>query len=443
MKVELKNLEKSAKEVTVTIPGKVMDDALESEIKKIAKKAKIRGFRPGKAPLAVVRQEYGANAYNLASERVIQDAVTSSLQSEDISYVSRPEVTDLQRNEDNDLVLKYTVDTFPEVTPETYKGFELERERYEVTDKDVEEAIGRILEQRAEFSAVQREARTGDEVVIDFKGKIDGEYFEGGTAERFKLVLGSGQFIPGFEPQLEGMTIGQEKVIDVSFPDDYHAESLKGKAAQFEVTLHEVNEKVTPVLTDELAKEVSRDREVAGADEFRQLIRKDIEEYMDSESKRKFREQIAQKLMDSNAFDVPESMIQDQARRIAGNILMQYVQSIPDEQTFRQQMERLAPAYSDMAEKQVRTSVLLHAVAKLESIDASEEDMEKAIAEEATRAQASVEDTRKRLNAQALESIKANIIEDKVVDFIGANSSVTEKTVTKEDLERQREEVNA
>ncbi|MBB5022555.1 trigger factor [Desulfurispira natronophila] len=443
MKVELKDLENSSKEVTVTIAGSVMDAAFDKEIKKIAQKAKIKGFRPGKAPMAVVKQEYGGMAMNNASEKIMQDAVTGSIKSEEINIVSRPEITNLQRNDSNDLVVTYQVEVFPEVTPKTYQGFELERENYMVTDKDVEEAVGRILEQRAELQAVEREARDGDTLIFDFKGRVDGEYFEGGSAERFKLAIGSGQFIPGFEPQLVGLKAGDEKEIEVNFPDDYHADNLKGKPAVFEVKVHEVSENTTPPLTDELAKEISKDEEVADADEFRQRIRRDIEEYMEQQSKGKLREQIAEKLIEANDFDVPKAMIEDQARRITSNLLMQYMQNISDEKQFQEHLDALSPNYAEMAEKQVRTSLLLHAIAKALNIEANEEDVEAAIAREAKNAGTSVEDLKKRINDQARDGIEASVIEDKVIDHIIANSQVAEKTVTKEDMERQREETES
>lgn len=428
MKVELKDLEQSTKEVVLTFPGDRIDSAVDDELRKIARRSKIKGFRPGKAPLSAVRAAYGASAMESATNRVLQEVIQESMSSEELDAVAAPEVQDMQRDEQNQVVLTYRVEVFPDAAPQVYSDFELEREIVDVTDKDVEDAIGRILDQRSSLESVERPATTGDTVRFDFKGSVDGEYFEGGSAENHSLEIGSGSFIPGFEEQIEGLSAGTRTTISVRFPDDYQKEDLAGKDAQFEISLHEVQEKQLPELTDELAQELTPgDDDVQTADDFRQRIRKDIQEYMQEESERRLQGQIAEKLIENNPFEVPESMVSAQSRQIAANFLSRYAAQLDmSRDDFDAQLERLAPSYRDMAERQVRTSILLHSIAERENIEVSDEEFETELARQAETYGTTAEDLRKRLNPQAMESIRASLIEKKTGQFIADKSRVTE-----------------
>ncbi|WP_027389334.1 trigger factor [Chrysiogenes arsenatis] len=431
MKIEVKGIEKSAKEVTITFPEAVVEEAVQKELKKLALNAKIKGFRPGKAPLSAVRKNYGGTAFENASHKLMDSAIGSSLESESINYVSRPTITGLQSAEGGDLQFTYVVDVFPEVDLELYRGFDLVREVKPLTDADVAESIGHILQERSELQVVDREARTGDHVVMDFAGKIDGEYFDGGTAERYALEIGSGQFIPGFEPQLEGLKAGDAKVVHVTFPETYHAEGLKGKAAEFEVTVHEVQEKVAPELTDELAQTLLPDQEGVTVESYRTHMRGVLASHLEEQTQSKLERMVADNLIEKNPFDVPQSMIDSQARQIAYNMIQRYMSGRQnfDQDAIRRQIDTLAPMYHEIAERQVRTSVLLHKIAEVEKIEPSAEEMDAELVRQAGLAGMSLEDLKGRMNPEMEEAMKATLIERKVMTFIIDNSTVVEKIV--------------
>ena len=242
-----------ARRLNVSVPTSRVNEQFEARLKRTAKTAKINGFRPGKVPLNVVRREYGAGIYQEVVNDVIRDTVFEAIQQEKINAVGMPNI-DKVENKDDALVYEATVEVYPEVEVSAFDALEVERKSSEVNDKDVDQMIENLQKQRAAWAETKGMAKKDMQVTFDFEGTVDGEKFEGGTAEDFKLVLGSGRMIPGFEDGIVGMKKGEEKVIDVTFPEDYQAENLAGKAAQFKITVKLVEKQKLPEIDAEFLK---------------------------------------------------------------------------------------------------------------------------------------------------------------------------------------------
>ncbi len=227
--------------LNVSVPTSRVNEQFEARLKRTAKTVKINGFRPGKVPVNVVRREYGAGIYQEVVSDIIRDTVFEAIQQEKINAVGMPNIEKSELKDDA-LVYEATVEVYPEVNVK-FDGLEVERKASEVNDKDVDQMIENLQKQRASWAETKGMAKKDMQVTFDFEGSVDGEKFEGGSAEDFKLVLGSGRMIPGFEDGIVGMKKGEEKVIDVTFPEDYQAENLAGKSAQFKITVKLVENK--------------------------------------------------------------------------------------------------------------------------------------------------------------------------------------------------------
>ena len=237
-------------QLTVKVPVEQIQNKVEGRIRNVAKTAKIDGFRKGKVPVSHIRAQYGAGIQQEVINDVIRDTVFEAIKAEDVRAVGMPNIDDVKL-EDEFLVYQATVEIFPEIKVEGISDIEVERHTANITDEDVDTMIDNLRKQRQEFAEKEGEAAEGDQVTFDFEGSIDGEKFEGGAAEDFKLVLGSGQMIPGFEDGIVGMKAGDEKTIDVTFPEEYQAENLAGKEAQFKINVKTVEEAKLPEINEE------------------------------------------------------------------------------------------------------------------------------------------------------------------------------------------------
>ena len=242
-----------ARRLNVSVPTSRVNEQFEARLQRTAKTVKINGFRPGKVPLNVVRREYGASIYQEVVNDIIRDSVFEAIQQEKINAVGMPNIEKVE-NKDDALVFEATVEVYPEVEVKAFADLEVERKSSEINDKDVDAMIENLQKQRQTWAVTKGMAKKDMQVTFDFEGTVDGEKFEGGAAEDFKLVLGSGRMIPGFEDGIVGMKAGEEKVIDVTFPEDYQAENLAGKAAQFKITVKQVEKAKLPEIDAEFLK---------------------------------------------------------------------------------------------------------------------------------------------------------------------------------------------
>lgn len=386
------------KEIEIKIEGKEWKDALDKAFNEKNKKAKIDGFRPGKAPKDVFIKHYGIESlYMDAGDLVLEKAYSQMLEeAKDIleNVVARPDIA-LKGVDEDHIEFKFILTLKPEVKLGKYKGLSAKKEEVTVSEDEVNEVIKNMQSRYAEDVLKEGKIENGDEAIIDFDGSVDGVNFDGGKAENYSLKIGSGTFIPGFEDQLIGLSAGDEKDVVVTFPEDYHAEELKGKEAVFKVKVHEVKEVKLPELDEEFFADLAID----GVDSKESLIEKvkeDLQSHKDMDAENKYVDALLDEACENMEVEVPEVMIEEEKDRMVeqysqnlgmqGISLEQFYQFTgSDENTLRNQM-------TEEATKRVKCRLMLEEIAKQENIEISEEDAQKEAEKLAERYQMDIEE---------------------------------------------------
>ncbi len=364
-------------EVEVTVDGKTFMEAVAKIFKKEAKKIQVPGFRKGKAPRAIIEKMYGEDVfYEDAMQECYPEALDDACNEADIKVVTVTGLEAIDVSKDG-FTFKATVIAEPEVDIKDYKGIEVEKLSTEVTEEMIDEEIDRVRDRNSRMVTVEdRAAENGDTVVIDFEGFCDGEAFEGGKAEEYNLELGSGNFIPGFEEQLVGHSAGDEFTIDVKFPEEYQAENLKGKDAQFKIKLHEIKCKELPEVDDDFVKDVSEKDTVA---EYREELREQIAKRLESESERDLDDKLTNAIIEKVEGDIPEQMYDNEANQMLREMDMRLRQQGMDLNTYMQYTgmnpESVHEMYKPEATRRVKMRKALEKIAKLEDIKPTEEDI--------------------------------------------------------------------
>lgn len=411
-------LEKSMVALTVEVSAGEFEAAVEKAYRKQRGSIRVPGFRPGKAPRKMIENMYGAGVfYEEAVNEALPDAYTAAVKEQELEVVGYPEVELLNVGKEG-FSFKATVAVYPEVTLGQYKGVEAPKAEVSVTDEDVEGRIKEMADRNSRMVSVEdRAVAKGDIANIDFEGFLDGVPFDGGKSDSFDLEIGSGQFVPGFEDQVAGMSISEEKDINITFPEDYHAD-LAGKAVVFHVKVNAIKVKEIPALDDEFAKDVS---------EFDTLeeLKKDVREKMLAEreegAKRAFEDAAMAKVAAGIQADIPNAMIEEQARRFVDNFRMQLQsQGVPYEQYMKMtgmEEEKLMADAKAPAEGQVRMDLAIAAIVKAEGLEASDEDVEAEYSKMAGQYGMDVENVKKYLNDDV---IKEQIVRAKAVELVAA-----------------------
>lgn len=437
-KTTLEKLDNNKVKLTIHVGQDSFEEGMQKSYLKNRKSISIPGFRKGKVPRKVIEQYFGESIlYEDAINEVFPPAYDQAVKETGIEPVDRPELDIVQIGSGQDFIFTAEVTVKPEVELGQYKGFEVDRVEYIVTDEEVEERIKQTLEQNARWVSVEdRPVKTGDRVILDYSGSIDGELFEGGTAEKQNLEIGSGHFIPGFEEQMVGMELGEEKDLKVTFPEEYHAEELKGKEATFHVKLHEIKEKELPDLDDEFAKDVS---EFDTLDEYRADIKQKLEKNAEERSNTELKNNLIDLAVNNAKVDIPDVMVDfeldnmlrdiDNQLRYNGLNIESYLKiantSIDD---FRAQ-------YKDDAYNRVKTQLVIEAIGKAENIEVSEEDYEKQYELLAKQYNQEVETIKKSLQG-GLEHLENSIIAEKTIELLVDEAKVTVKEApVKEDVQ--------
>lgn len=412
MSLQVEKLEKNMAKLTIEVPASDLEKALQSAYKKQKNKISLPGFRKGKVPRQMIEKMYGAEIfYDDAANELIPKAYAEAYDECDLEIVSRPEINVVQIEKGKAFIFTADVATKPEVTLGEYKGLEVDKVSTRVTQKEVDAKIQEEAEKNARTITVEdRAVQDGDEVILDFEGFVDGEAFEGGKGENYPLTIGSGSFIPGFEEQLVGAETEKEVEVKVTFPEEYHAEELKGKEAVFKCTVHEIKAKELPEIDDEFAAEVS---EFDTLDEYKADVKAKIKEEKASEGKRKQEDQVVEQAIKNASYEIPEAMIDTQVMQMADEFAQRMQsQGLTMEQYFQftgmtaeKMMEELKP----QAVKRIETRLVLEAVAKAENIEISDEKLD--------------EEITKMAEAYKMEA-------DKLKEFMGEN----EKKQMKEDM---------
>lgn len=406
--MNVKSIERKGNEATVVveIDKELMESGVNKAYMKARKSIQLPGFRKGKAPRKMIEAMYGAHVfYEDGLEEIFPEIYDFAIAKQDFKAIGRPNLTDMQIGDDNIVTLTLTTEVYPEVTLGQYKGLEVEKEDVNVTDEQVQAELDRMAQNVASTETVERPAKMGDTANIDFEGFDNGVSFEGGKGDNFDLKLGSGQFVPGFEEQIVGMSAGEEKDIDITFPADYHAEELAGKPVVFKVKVHEVKETVVPEKDDEFVKDVSEFDTVA---ELRADIEKRIRDEKQAGIDRAFENAAVEKAAANMTVEIPDSMIDeeldqemermDYELRSQGASLQAYAQMMGGD------MNAIRNSLRPSAQAAVRTNVLLDAVAAAENIEVSEEECEEEYKKLAESYKMELDDVKKALNADGLKS---------------------------------------
>ena len=382
MSLQVENLEKNMAKLTIEVPASEFEKALQSAYNKQKKSISVPGFRKGKVPRQMVEKMYGPEIfYEDAANELIPTAYEEELKNCDLEIVSRPTVDIVQIKKGENFIFTAEVAVKPEVTLGEYKGMEVDKTSTRVTQKEVEAKIKEEAEKNARTVTVEgRPVQDGDEVILDFEGFVDGEAFEGGKGENYPLTIGSGSFIPGFEEQLVGAEAEKEVEVKVTFPEEYHAEELKGKDAVFKCTVHEIKVKQIPEIDDEFAAEVS---EFDTLDEYKADVKAKIKEQKENEGKQKKEDQAVEKAVANATMEIPEAMIDEQVRQMVNEFAqnMQY-QGISFEQYCQitgMTLERIQEETRPQAVKRIETRLVLEAIAKAENIEVTEERLDEEI----------------------------------------------------------------
>ena len=427
MKVKVENVKNKANEVKLefTVEAEKFNEAIQTVYKKNAKYFNIPGFRRGKAPFKMVEKAYGIQIfYEDAFNEIAGDVYVKGLEDNKIEAVSKPEIDIKQIESGKDLIFTAVVQTKPEVTLGEYKGIELKKVEYNVSDEDINYELAHAAEHNARLVAVEdRPVQKGDITIIDFEGFVDGVAFEGGKAENHELEIGSGKFIPGFEDQIIGMKIDENKDIKVTFPEEYPAKELAGKEATFKIKLHEIKKKELPEINDEFAKDASEFDTLA---DWKKSIKERLEKENASKAKFEMEDKAIEEVCKNAKVEIPSGMIETQIDNMEKDIssrlsyqgmnLDQYLQMIgKTKKEFRDE-------YKEEAEKQVKVNLVLEAIMKDSKIEVTEEEIDAKIKEMAETYGQKEEEAKNNPNLR--KYVEETLKSEKTIHFIVDNAKI-------------------
>ena len=443
MQVSSEAVSTTSQRITVRVPSTRIDQEFDKRLKQTAKKAKINGFRPGKVPMEVVRREYGAGIYQETVNETINNTIFEALEQQGINAVSMPNIDKVEHKDDT-LVYEATVDVYPEVNVNGLDQLVIERHNAQVTDADVETMIQNLQKQRQTWQDSETAAQKDDQVMFDFEGTIDGEKFDGGSAQDFSLVLGSGRMIPGFEDGIIGMKKGEGKVIDVTFPSDYQAEQLAGKAAQFKITVKNVQSPSLPDVDDEFLKAFGIEPE-----QGIEKLKADVRRNMEREVKNGLRSQVKQAafdaLLQANDVEVPQSMVKQEIGRLRERMVSQFTQQFGPQATKAFDSSLLPDElFVEDATRAVKLGVLVSKVLADSQLKVDQDRVKTYIDDMAS----SYEDpqevidyfTHDQAQRQQIENV---VLEDQVVDYILQSAQVSDKQLDYQELLQQQQQRQA
>ena len=409
----------------ITIEAEKFDEAMKKVYFKSAKYFNIPGFRKGKAPMNIVEKYYGKEIfYEDAFNEVVPEEFEQALKDNNIEAVSRPDIDIKQIGKGQDLIFTAVVQTKPEVELGKYKGIEIKKIEYNVTDHDIEHELGHMQEKNSRLVSIDdRPVENGDITVIDFEGSVDGVPFDGGKAEGHELEIGSGSFIPGFEDQIVGMKIDEEKDINVKFPEEYFSKDLAGKDAVFKVKLHEIKKKELPELDDEFAKDVS---EFDTLKELKDSIKEKLETQNNERAKYETQDAVIKAVSENTKLDIPSGMIELEIDNMLKDIETRLsYQGLKLEQYFKMMgktEEEVRKEYEPQAIEGIKSRLTLEAIIKKEKIEATDEEIDAKIKEMAENYGKKEEEIKDNENIR--NYIKQGIESEKAIDFLVENAKI-------------------
>ncbi|EKF74887.1 trigger factor protein [Alcanivorax hongdengensis A-11-3] len=434
MQVSVETTSGLERRLTVGVPAEKVDTAVQNKLQEARKNIRLDGFRPGKVPMTEVKRRFGSAVRNEVLADVMREAFIEAVEQEKLQPAGMPGFEATKNEAGKDLEFVATFEVYPEVELAGFDAIEVEKPQAEVSDADVDTMIDTLRQQRAQFEVVERAAETGDRVNIDFKGLKDGEAFEGGAAEGQNLELGSGQMIPGFEDGIVGMKAGDEKDIDVTFPEDYQSEELKGQAVVFQIKVNKVEGKQLPEVDAEFMKAFGVD----DGDEakFKAEVRKNMERELKNAIQGKVKEQAMDGLVKLHEFDLPASLVTQEIQRMRQQMVQQFgggqqfdASILPDD------------LFKEQAERSVRLGLVVRTILDKHEVKA-DADKVKARVEEIAEQYEKPEEVVNWVysNPQQLQQIEGAVLEDQVVELVLDAAKVEEKAMSYQDAVKPREQ---
>ena len=412
--------------IVISADKKDWDEFVNQAYEENKNKFTVQGFRKGKAPRKVIEQNYGSTIFfdDALDKLFYQEYANILEQHKEIIPVDNPQIS-IDKFDDNGIVLLVEIQSVPEVVLGQYKGLEVEGAKGEVDNKQIEDEINQQRDKLARFVEVERPAKLGDFATIDFVGSVDGVKFDGGSAEDYRLELGSHSFINGFEEQIVGMNIGEKKIINVKFPDDYFSENLKGKPAEFEVILNKLEEKELPKLDDEFASNVS---EFETLKDYREDIKKHLEESLKIKIKRENENKIIDLIVKNSNVEIPQCMIDNELDKFIKDFEMRLsYQGVKLDEYLTHvgmNLEQLKKDRTDMVKETIKTRLVLEKIIQVENLNISEEELNDKLTEIASKYKKSLEDYKKSLGERELIYFENGILMEKLTSFLTKENKI-------------------
>lgn len=433
MDVSVENPGGLARRLKVQIPADRVTEAVDAKVRRVGEHAKIPGFRPGKVPTKVLYQRYGAQARQEAAGELVQSVYPEAIEQSELKPAGQPQIELGDVREHEPLEFTATFDVYPEIELTGLEDIAVEKPVAEVTDADVDKTIERIRDQNKTWESVERESRDGDQAVVDYVGRIDGEAFEGGSGDDIEVNLGEQQFLPDLERALVGRKAGEEFDVDVSFPDDYGAKDLAGKTANFEVTVKEIKEPKPAEIDDAFLQQMGV--EEGGVDELKSKVRESLEQEARHAADTRVKTQTMDALHSANPIDVPESMVAQEIERMRKEAM----QRMPEQmQQDEEQAKQLLPdeALREQAERRVALGLLIAEVISEKELELDQERVNAKMEEVAAGYGDQAEQVKQyyQQNPQLMQGLQAMVMEEQVIDKLLEGATVTEKTVDLDEL---------
>jgi len=424
MQVNVEAAEGLVRRLSIAVPAAEIDSEVERRLKDMGRRVRLNGFRPGKAPMPIVRQRFLAQIREEVVSEVLGRSYGQAVKEQNLRPAGSPQIESLQNEPGKDLTFVAAVEVYPEFEIGDLSKIEIERPVAVVTDADIDEMIETLRKQRAEWKPVQREAKEGDRVTVDFEGRLDGESFDGGKGEGMLVVLGEGRILKDFEKGLMGVKADEEREIEVTFPEDYHIENLRGKTAVFTVKVTDVSERILPEVDDEFAKSFNVDTVDA--------LREEVKKNMERELRRAIRRQVKNAVMEGLAkvteVDLPNALVEEESRRIRDNFVQQ-MRGQGNTNTIDPSL------FKDEAERRVRLGLIVAELVKSADIRLDEERLE-AFIDDIAAVYDEPEQVKRHYKAseELMMNARIVVIEDQVVDYVIEKAKVTDKPMSFKDV---------
>jgi trigger factor len=423
------------REYSVTIPAKDLNAKIDAQVANVAKQIRMPGFRPGKVPLNLVKKMHGASLRQEALQEALNDGIQQVITEQKLRPAMQPQVDVESIEEGKDVSFKVAVEVLPTIDAPAVDGIKLEKLVVDPTDDDMTAALQRLADQQKSFDAAPAKyaAKTGDLVVMDFVGTVDGEAFEGGTGEGMQVELGSGRLIPGFEEQLEGVKANEQRTLKVTFPDDYNVAYLKGRDAEFAVTVTEIRTPKPVVLDDSLASNLG----IETLDKLKEILKDSLGNELSGLTRTHMKRKLLDHLAASHDFAVPDTMVEAEFAQIWQQ-LEQEAGNEADVEAAKAEIEKDRDEYRRIAERRVRLGLLLSEIGQANGIQVSQQEMNRLIMQEASKYPRDQQQQAVKFfqeNAMAAAQLRAPLYEEKVVDFLIEKADITERKVSRDELQ--------